>query len=444
MKRILSVFILSIAIVVSSLCGAGMVAAQSVDFIATDVCYGEQTTLQGTYSSGDTAVANWAWDLDNNGTYEESGKTIIHLFAAQPDTYRVNMKVLLNNGSEDSISKDVYVHPLAQVNFIVDNLCQGQSALYQDNSSITYGSISQYYWDFDNDGVVDDNSGPNVYFTVGTATTYQTKLTCITDNGCSSFAVKTAQAFPQPTVSFIASSSEICEEEPVTFTNNSSVNNDNISLNIWEFGDGNQQVSASNPSHEYTTSGNYTVRLIAVTDNFCSDTAEMNITVNPLPPVSIELSGDTVFFDDESLTITVSGDAGSSYFWSTGETASSITVNETGAYTVTATNVFGCEKTLSQEVVVNKLKDVDVKSDIITPNSDGMNDFLTIENIEEYGTCELTVYNIWNDVVYSSIDYQNNWDGTNKSNKPLDAGTYYYIIKCTDDSKQMGSINILR
>ena len=167
--------------------------AQIVDItVSSPACFGELTYLEGTSDSSAT-VASWKWDLDNDGAYDDAIGNETYYSFDQAGTYTVGLKVILYSGYADSTSKPAVVNPLPEVNFQVDNLCEGKPAVYMDNSTVQSGSIVQYKWDFNNDGVVDNNSGPVVSYTCGPAQTYITKLECVTDAGCSSFTTKTTE-----------------------------------------------------------------------------------------------------------------------------------------------------------------------------------------------------------------------------------------------------------
>ena len=62
---------------------------------------------------------------------------------------------------------------------------------------------------------------------------------------------------------------------------------------------------------------------------------------------------------------------------------------------------------------------------VITPNRDGLNDVLVIDNLQLYPGNTFTVYNRWGREVYSTSNYQNNWGGD--ANTP--AGSYFYLLK---------------
>ncbi|MGV3596012.1 MAG: beta strand repeat-containing protein, partial [Sediminibacterium sp.] len=83
-------------------------------------------------------------------------------------------------------------------------------------------------------------------------------------------------------------------------------------------------------------------------------TVQVTVTVNPIPTASISASGPTTFCVGRSVTLTATG--GASYSWSTGSTASSITVTSGGTYSVVATSAEGCQSAAaSTTVTVNAL-----------------------------------------------------------------------------------------
>lgn len=65
--------------------------------------------------------------------------------------------------------------------------------------------------------------------------------------------------------------------------------------------------------------------------------------------------------------------------------------------------------------------------ELITPNNDGNNDVFYIENLERSPNTEVTVFNAWNQVVYHSTEYKNDWDGGG-----LPVGNYFYLVKEKD------------
>lgn len=73
--------------------------------------------------------------------------------------------------------------------------------------------------------------------------------------------------------------------------------------------------------------------------------------LRPAPMPELHESGPLTFCEGESATITASG--GIQYEWNNGTHASDITVSQTGAYTLTMTDQYGCKGTATRNVVVH-------------------------------------------------------------------------------------------
>lgn len=82
-----------------------------------------------------------------------------------------------------------------------------------------------------------------------------------------------------------------------------------------------------------------------------------------------------------------------------------------------------------------------------SPNGDGINDVWRLNVQGMVSNYTLTVFNRYGQVVYTSRDINAPWDGT-MNGKPLQVGTYYYIIQATDNNsravKQSGYIMLLK
>jgi len=104
-------------------------------------------------------------------------------------------------------------------------------------------------------------------------------------------------------------------------------------------------------------------------------------------------------------------------------------------------------------VVVLPGPDVDTTNTVpnaITPNGDGMNDILLIDELifdaVDFPQSELVIFNRWGDVVFKASPYNNDWAGTANNGDNLPEGTYYYILRLdiVEGEVMKGDITILR
>lgn len=186
---------------------------------------------------------------------------------------------------------------------------------------------------------------------------------------------------------------------------------------------------------------------VKITDHcgqFVEDT--VNVTFAPYVPLTLTPStpDSTCSGSDAELSVRPNdGVAPYSFLWSTGDVNSSISYTTSGTATITV-NVEVTDKclftaTTSIDVPI-KLCEV-IAPNIFTPNGDNMNQTLEFTNLENYKDSELSVFNRWGKMVYSSSDYKNDWNGD-----VLGDGTYFYILNVNNAAKTIfkGTFTLLR
>jgi gliding motility-associated-like protein len=79
-----------------------------------------------------------------------------------------------------------------------------------------------------------------------------------------------------------------------------------------------------------------------------------------------------------------------------------------------------------------------------SPNGDGVNDFLVVNNIDIYTGVHLQVFDRYGNKVFEESNYDNSWDGTG-DNGNMPKGTYFYILDLGDGTEvRKGWIQIIR
>ncbi len=79
-----------------------------------------------------------------------------------------------------------------------------------------------------------------------------------------------------------------------------------------------------------------------------------------------------------------------------------------------------------------------VISNILTPNSDGLNDFFFIRNLDQYPGSFVKIRNRWGVKIYESTDYKNDWDG----NQAPD-GVYFYEVGIPGKEHFSGTVTLI-
>ncbi len=161
---------------------------------------------------------------------------------------------------------------------------------------------------------------------------------CVTvtdQNGCTGTKCLIVEEQPEVSVN-ISGNPTFCFGETETLTADPG-----FSSYLWSSGETTDIINVS-------SSGDYCV---TVTDaNGCS--ASNCATVEELPEIVANISGNPVICDGETETLTVNP-AFSSYLWSSNETTQSIDIISGGIYCVTVTDDIGCSKTICHTVTEN-------------------------------------------------------------------------------------------
>ncbi|EDP71924.1 hypothetical protein FBALC1_12522 [Flavobacteriales bacterium ALC-1] len=113
----------------------------------------------------------------------------------------------------------------------------------------------------------------------------------------------------------------------------------------------------------------------------CFDTTQFSIVVNPLPIFDID--DQVICLNNLPLSVSAyTGNPTDAYAWSTGSGLSEIDIYETGTYSVTITNEFGCDYTSTFNVTESESAIIDVVETI--DFSDPNNITITVNGIGNY------------------------------------------------------------
>lgn len=93
---------------------------------------------------------------------------------------------------------------------------------------------------------------------------------------------------------------------------------------------------------------------------------------------------------------------------------------------------------VSEDEVILAFSDFDIPQ-AFSPNGDGKNDRFEIVGLENYSGSKLKVLNRWGREVYTSDDYQNNWDGAS-----LEEDTYFFLLEIPGVELKKGYVVIKR
>ncbi len=182
------------------------------------------------------------------------------------------------------LTATTYLRAQVPVASFISSQDSGCAPLLVNFTNTSTGAIT-YQWSLGNGNI---SSLPNPSTSYINAGTYTVMLVATSATGQKDTATQTVTILGDPVADFSASQLSACEDNSsIIFTNLTSGGN----TYIWDFGDGSSS-NATHPSHIYTSSGNYNVKLIATNIFGCQDIAIKNgyITIHPAPQAQISVN----------------------------------------------------------------------------------------------------------------------------------------------------------
>ena len=218
-------------------------------------------------------------------------------------------------------------------------------------------NIPSYDWIPPNNGA---QSG-GITFPASVAGDYTVKLATSFDNdACNVLTTDITIPLGITTTTSIAPYiSTICQGNSVTLNASNTVG-----VNTYQWSGGSNSTSASITVSPSTTT---TYDVVTTGSTICPNTpAVATINVHPLPVFSLSASTTTAICLGASVTLSVTPQSGTTFLWSTGSTATTITVTPTQntAYSVTGTTAYGCSVTesISITVIIPVLSEIGIGS----------------------------------------------------------------------------------
>ncbi len=322
-------------------------------FTPHDVCINETVNFVDVSTVTNGTIAAWQWDFGDGNVSQQQNP--VHTYTTA-GAYNITLVVTSSAGCTASLVQSVSVWALPVPDFTFNNACTGTSVLFTNASVVSSGTISSYQWNF-GDGTTATTQNPSHQYTLPGV--YNVTLAIASNGGCVDSITHQVAVYALPVADF--SSTTVCKGTATDFTDLSSVSGNNINYWHWDFGDATTSLQ-QNPSHTYSTSGNFTAQLIIQTAYGCSDTVSFPVNVLGLPTANA--GADQTVCTGTSVTLSASGGLG--YAWQpTGDTTASIQVSPpvTTTYTVVVTDVNGCTNSDSVRVSIKSLPNVNAGPD---------------------------------------------------------------------------------
>lgn len=295
-------------------------------------------------------------------------------------------------------------------------------------------STSDIIWNFgssSNPEISEDFNPQNIVFGENG---YRPVNVTISNGTCQYTYLDSVLVYGIPEIDFYIDTHLMCAPYLAHFQNNSTA--DAPIAYEWDFGDGTTSTEA-NPTHLYANVGVYDITLSITVDEGCianlTLTQEGAVDVKPSPtaafsvdpPIADALSP-WITFKDESQ-----GGVEHWYFFSENDSINAqdaVWAYTDGGYHYPiqiVTNEWGCIDSTMRTVYIVPFTTIYVPNSF-TPNNDGMNDvFLpVVRDVVQY---RLDIFTRWGNVIFSTENPMEGWDGTHNG-KVMGDGTYIYQI----------------
>ena len=298
-------------------------------------------------------------------------------------------------------------------------ICQGKTI------RLSAGGGLSYAWTSSNNQI--NTTGPSLVVSPDVTTRYYVLVTDA--SGCSGKDSIAVDVHPLPSFSVVPPYPAICKNEDILLT---ATGGDGYS---WTSGAGDFEGLGPSLKAQPAETREYHVK---ITDSICllSGTLNVRVVVKELPTAEISKSNDINCTQGQAI---LQASGGVFYSWDSAIGISDlhsynpvVTPGQTTVYHVQVTNSEGCSAHDSITVAVDFTVDPShypIPS-AFTPNNDGNNDCWGLKYWGRVTGLDMQVFNRWGQLVFTTQNPNDCWDGTYRGT-PQPPGGYIYQIRAT-------------
>lgn len=414
----------------------------TITAISSTVCYREPATLK----AGGGILTGYSWTGPGGYSSNQPNAFIPSANSAAPQIYTVV-------GTAPNTCTNVTTATLSTLPLPVPTYTAPQRVCFNSNISLAAGGALTYTW-----------TGPYYYSSSAREVTFPAynmeqagtyTLSVNDERGCFNDTTLNILIDAQPDGFLVSNNNNgYCTPYCSTFSL-SNTGESQIVNTVWAVGNGTLNTPSFNycatqPGVRYAT-GSFTNAL------GCSSTFSMPIVANPKPEADFYFRPERPVenVDLAEFNCVSKGEQLQTWNWYFTKNDSyvgqgrstSYVFEEAGSYQVAmvVTNRWGCSDTAVKSLLV--LNDVKLfVPDAFSPNGDGLNDVFQPKGrgVQKYN---LTIYNRWGTLVFTSTDFLKGWDGQ-VNGSPASDDVYVWRIIYTDInfriSELSGQVTLVR
>jgi gliding motility-associated-like protein len=256
--------------------------------------------------SNSPLISTYLWQIqDQNGAelYSSDAPTVSYEFA---DTGMYKVDLYINKGQQcsDSVSTLVRVYPGLSAGFRYTGICVNKPTSFFDTSSLVYGSINSWYWDFEDPLSSGDTSDvKNPVYTYSQTGSRNVSFTVSTTKGCSETIVQPVNILDKPPLNFTFRDTLICKGDTLQLGS--------LSSGSFSWSPSAGIINANSPSPRVYPAAT-TTYMASLNDNGCINTDSVRVRVVDF--VSLQAFNDTVICEKDAAFLSASTD-GLQFAW---------------------------------------------------------------------------------------------------------------------------------
>ncbi len=408
-------------------------------------CLGDQIYPEfSPYNYFDNSTYQWIISGFNNGNpfsnlQGANSNNTGYAFNFQPGTYTFSVLETNNGciGQWGPVKTIVVLGPPSVAITGPNVICLGDTVHY---SIPAQGVVTLGVWNSTNSNGHLINSTNTETNAIGQSTgtfllTVQAVNTCGSASNSRSITVK-----PYPNAN-AGNDTTVCVNQPITLSTPTGTGY----MYNWVTGG-----TTVNSTHSFTVNPVSTSTYVVTVSVSGGCKTRDTVVVNVQTPTGVAFPENVCPLGNNPITLAADS-SGSSYYWLPGgQTTPSISVNDTGVYSVAITMPGrACARVVTFNVAPEPCPQdlVLAMPNVFSPEGNGVNDFFTPITTGAYADFKVKIYDRWGLLVFESADPFFKWDGTHKGKKCPD-GVYYYIVNYLqtgkDSQSQSGFITLIR
>ncbi|MEP7237203.1 MAG: PKD domain-containing protein [Ferruginibacter sp.] len=244
-----------------------------------DQCFNNHQFIFTDTSSVAFGTMSYTWNM-GDATPLLNSQNVTYSYAV-PGTYTIKQLVTSDQGCIDSAFYivNVYDSPVAGFDADIKGTCFKNNQFVFTNSSTLAAGTMQYNWNLGDGNIETTTDVTHSYLLPGT---YTVRLTTTTDKGCPDDSAFDVTVNPDPVVGFSVADPQQCfGNNQFNFINSSSILTGTMQY-LWTLGDG-TSATTRDVTHSYTQSGDYTAKMVVLSDKGCTDSTSTNVKIFKYP-----------------------------------------------------------------------------------------------------------------------------------------------------------------